>query len=105
MALEIREKMRKHDLLDEVSSLELGRNLSVRKHEKPVRQMHHLRQIRGDDDYRLAGFGEIADQELELVARAHIDADGRLIEYVDSAVPAESLSEQNLLLIAVRPQT
>ena len=59
-------------------------------------------QIRRDHDHRFPAFGERLDHTIELRPRAHVDADGRLVEHVNRIVAAEPFAEQNLLLIAAR---
>ena len=62
--------------------------------------MEHLRQVRGDQQDPGAGLAELAYEFVDGDARAHVDADRRLIEHEQLDVAGQPLAEQDLLLVA-----
>ena len=65
-----------------------------------VSQAHHLGQLRGDENDREAGLGELADEVVDGGLGADVDALGRLVQDDDLRPRGEPLGDHHLLLVA-----
>ena len=68
----------------------------------PVAEQHQLGEVGGDDEDAGPRSRGIAHQAVDLLARADIDADGRLVEQQDPRPRVAPLGEHDLLLVAAR---
>ena len=80
--------------------IELGDELAFGDDQDSVADCEHLRQIRGDQQYRQALVGEPRDHPMDLGLRGDVDAMRRLVEYQDLGFGREPLGEGDLLPVS-----
>src|SRR5581483_9612932 len=87
-------------LLARAACLDDARDTSAAHDSDPVAEREQLREVRRDQDDRLAAARELLDQLVDVLLRPDVDALRGLVEQEDVAVDGEPAAEQHLLLVA-----
>ena len=83
-----------------LAPLELPEELVLAEDEHAVHQLDVLVELGGEHDDRQALAGERAEQLVEVVLRADVDAAGRVVEQEDLRAEREPARDDHLLLVA-----
>ncbi len=87
-------------LLGRPVTLELGHHGALREHQDAIGHGHHLLELRGDEEDRVALAGEAVHDLEDLRLGAHVDAPRRLVEQQHPGGGQEALGHHDLLLVA-----
>src|SRR5690348_5575782 len=90
-----------HDQVEDPGLVELGRrglvhHPALAHDEHPVGQPEHLGHLAGHDHHRHPGRGQVADEAVDLAARADVDAAGRLVEQQHLAAAQQPPGQHDL---------
>ena len=83
----------------------LVRHASALQHHDAVAESEHLGRVGRDDDDGGSGCRELGQQAIDLLLRADVDADRRLVEHDDAGAGGEAAAQHDLLLVTAAEQT
>ena len=86
----------------DVGAAALGRQPAAVEHEDAVGEADDLGQLGGPQQDDPAGVGELADEGVDLVLGADVDAPRRVVEQDDGRGHLQPLGQHDLLLVAAR---
>ena len=89
-----------HAVLGDLGARQRADDGAVTQDDDPVRALHDLLELGGDQDDRQPRFGQIADQALDLGLGADVDAARWIVEEQHPWLEAQDAGEQDLLLVA-----